>query len=92
MYLNLSTMTPNPGHEEDTAASMRRFASAARGEHGLVVCSTFKDEATGELVGIAVWESEADARAAGPAVMAAVADDDFDTWVASMTNRRLVEV
>ncbi len=92
MYVSLSTMTPNPGHEQDTAGSMQRFAAAARGQEGLVLCSTFKDMDTSELVGIAVWESEAAATAAGPALMAAVENDDFDAWVATMTNRRLHEV
>lgn len=91
MYVSLSVMRPNPGQVDATADSMRRFAAAARTQAGCVLCSTFRDEDSGELVGIAVFESQADADAAGPACLAAVEQDDFEVLVAGMENRRLVE-
>jgi hypothetical protein len=92
MYYSLSIMTVNPGHEQETIDSMHRFGDAARGEPGLHLVTTLKDIETGDLIGLAIWESEAAAKAAGPALMAAVADDDFETWVANMRNFGLVEV
>lgn len=92
MYVSLSMMKPNAGHEEDTAASMHRFAAATRAQDGLVLCSTFRDSDSTDLVGIAIWESPEAAQAAGPALMEAVAGDDFETWVQEMRNYRLTEV
>jgi hypothetical protein len=44
------------------------------------------------LYGLAVWESEDAAHAAGPALNAAVADDDFESWLAGMDHHTLTEV
>jgi hypothetical protein len=92
MFVNLSIMKANPGHDDELADSMRRFAVAARAQAGLSVCTTLRDAETGDLVGLAVWESAQAARAAGPAIMAAVADDDFETWVAESANYGLTEI
>jgi hypothetical protein len=92
MFVNVSVMKANPGHEDALADSMRRFAVAARTQPGLTMCTTLRDAETGDLVGLAIWESEQAARAAGPAIMAAVAGDDFETWVADSTNYGLSEI
>lgn len=92
MYVNLSIMRPHQDFRAETAGSMRRFAAAARTQRGCIACSTFTDGESTALYGIAVWESENAAKAAGPALMAAVADDDFETWVTEMENHRLTEV
>jgi quinol monooxygenase YgiN len=91
MYVSLSIMQPNAGHVADTVESMKGFAATARSQKGLVLCSTFQDAESSRLFGIAVWESEDAARAAGPALMATVENDDFETWGAEMENYRLVE-
>jgi len=92
MYVSLSIMKPNPGQEQATIESMHRFGDAARTQEGLRLVTTLKDPESGDLIGIALWDSEAAARAAGPALGAAVADDDFDTLVAEMRNLHLEEV
>jgi quinol monooxygenase YgiN len=92
MYVNLSVMRPNPGHEAATVDSMHRFAAAARTQDGLILCSTFRDPDSTALYGLAVWDSEQASAAARAALMAAVQDDDFDTWVADMENHHLTEV
>lgn len=51
-----------------------------------------RDTESGELVGLALWKSAAAAREAGPALIAAVEGDDFDTWFTEMNNRRLEEI
>jgi quinol monooxygenase YgiN len=92
MYVNLSVMRPNPGQDTATADSMQRFAAAARGQPGCVVCATFRDEQSGELHGLAVWESEQASADGSAACMSAVENDDFDVLVASMDNHRLIEL
>jgi len=92
MYVNLSVMRPNPGQDPATVDSMRRYAAAARAQPGCVMCSTFRDEESGALYGLAVWESEAASADAGEASMRAVQDDDFDVLVAEMENHRLIEL
>lgn len=92
MYVNISEMRPNDGYESETVESMHRYGKAAREQAGLLLVTTLKDRDSGHLFGVAVWESEDAARAAGSALMAAVAEDDFDTWMAEMSNRRLDEV
>ncbi len=70
---------------------MRRYGEAARSHAGLRFVTTLRDSASGDLVGLAVWESPEAAQAATPALHAAVKGDDFDAWVAAMRNFRLEE-
>jgi len=92
VHVSLSIVRPNPGHWDALENSMRRFAETARQQEGLVLCSTFRDSGGEQLFGIAVWESEQAAAQAGPALMASVEGDDFETWVAEMHNYGLEEV
>ena len=92
MYVNISIMKPNAGYEQQTIDSMHRFSKAARGQGGLKLVTTLRDASTGDLFGLAIWESEEAARAASSAMMAAVENDDFNTWVADMKNFWLAEV
>jgi len=92
MYVSLSVMKPNPGQDAGTADSMQRFATAARAQPGCVLCATFRNEESGDLYGLGVWESEQASADAGAACMSAVADDDFDVLVADMENHRLIEL
>jgi heme-degrading monooxygenase HmoA len=92
MYVNLSIMKPNAGHEKETIDSMHRFSEAARAQGGLKLVTTMRDADSGDLFGIAIWESEQAARAASGPLRAAVENDDFETWVADMKNFRLQEV
>ena len=46
----------------------------------MFVCPPLKDASSGELVGIAIWDSEEAFQAAGPALMKATEGDDFDSW------------
>jgi hypothetical protein len=92
VYVQLTTMAPNEGYEQQLIDSMHRFSAAARTQPGLQFTTTLRDAATGELVGLAVWVSEDAASSAAPVLMAAVEGDDFETWVGDMSNRRLDEV
>jgi len=92
MYVNLSVMKPNPGQDAATVDSMQRFAAAARVQPGCVMCATFRDQDSGELYGLGVWESEQASADGSAACMSAVAGDDFDVLVAEMGNHRLIEL
>ncbi len=85
-------MRPNPGQDVATADSMQRFAAAARAQPGCIVCATFRNEESGELYGLGVWESEQASADGSAACMSAVAEDDFDVLVADMENHRLIEL
>ena len=92
MYVNLSVMRPNPGQDAATADSMQRFAAAARAQPGCIVCATFRDEDSGELYGLGIWESPQASADGSAACMSAVENDDFDVLVAEMENHRLSEL
>jgi heme-degrading monooxygenase HmoA len=83
MYVNIVVMTPNDGYADDVRGSMERYGAAATAQTGFKHVDTIQG-ANGDVFGIAVWESEDDANAARPHLQAAVADDDFETWVADM--------
>jgi heme-degrading monooxygenase HmoA len=91
VYVSMSIMTPSEGYEQEAIGSMKRFGDAARQQPGLTFVSTLKDEASGNLVGIAVWESEEAAQAASATIRAVVANDDLGTWFSEMQNFRLLE-
>ena len=80
MFVQLSVHRPRPGMERYLIESMHRYCEAARGQRGLGSVHTLKDEATGELFGLAIWESEESFLAARPALVKAVEGDDFDSW------------
>jgi quinol monooxygenase YgiN len=92
MYVNLSVMRPNRGQDAATADSMQRFAAAARAQPGCIVCATFRDEDSGELYGLGVWDSPQASADGSAACMSAVENDDFDVLVAEMENHRLSEL
>jgi hypothetical protein len=60
--------------------SMHRYGETAKRQKGLISVHTLKDENTGELVGIAIWDSRESFLAARPALGRAVEGDDFDAW------------
>jgi hypothetical protein len=75
----VSVHSPLPEHRDAVIDSMQRYSRVAREQPGLVWTGVV-DDASGRLVGVAIWESEEAARDASPALMAEVGDDPFDTW------------
>jgi hypothetical protein len=75
----VSLHSPNPEHREAVLDSMQRYSRVARNQPGLEWTGVV-DDGSGRLVGIALWESEASATAARPALMAEVGEDPFATW------------
>ena len=71
----MSVHHPHPEHREALIASMHRYGAAIAGKPGLVSVHTLADADSPRLVGLAIFESEADferlaplARAAGEVV------------------------
>ncbi|NHB86096.1 hypothetical protein G7085_20460 [Tessaracoccus sp. HDW20] len=59
---------------------MHRYGAAIVGRPGLVSVHTLEDVGSERLVGLAIFESEADFEALAPVARAAVADDPFEVW------------
>ncbi|MEJ2293529.1 MAG: hypothetical protein P8Y23_02030 [Candidatus Lokiarchaeota archaeon] len=80
MFIHMSIHYPKPNKEHYLIDSMHRFGKAMKGKKGLIIASTTKDEDTGNLVGIAIWESKENWLVARPAMIDAVKDDSFEEW------------
>ena len=79
MFVSISVHRLKPGKEQLMIDSMRRY-SAAREAGGVQRIHELRDEGSGALVGLAIWDSKEAYEAAGPALMSAVEDDDFGDW------------
>jgi heme-degrading monooxygenase HmoA len=80
LFVNMSIHRPHSDKERLLIDSMHRYGEAAKKQHGLISVHTLKDESTGELVGLAIWDSKESFLAARPALMKATENDDFDAW------------
>ena len=79
MFVNISVHNIEPGKESVMLDSMRRYASAAVAT-GAREAHELRDELSGKLIGLAIWDSKATYESARPALAEAVAGDDFDAW------------
>jgi hypothetical protein len=77
VFAHIAIHHPKPEHSEDMLASMKRVDAAAQGAEGLVQIGAWRDERTGRLIGLALWQSKEAFEAAAPGIFAAVADDPF---------------
>jgi heme-degrading monooxygenase HmoA len=91
MIVHLSIHTPKPEHVEDVAASMGRFGAAAAGQPGLREVHTLRDESSGKLVGLAIWESREAFEAGVISMRTAVEDDPFEDWEENESEVYLLE-
>ena len=80
MFVHLAIHHPRPGKEQIIIGSMHRFGDAMRGQPGFQQVYTLRDQITGALAGLATWDSEEDWRAARPAMLEAVKDDNLEDW------------
>jgi heme-degrading monooxygenase HmoA len=80
VFVSISIHHPRQRSEQELIASMHRYGAAARTQKGLREVHTLRDQRTGVLVGLAIWENREAKTAAGPALAAATAGDDFDSW------------
>lgn len=75
----VSVHSPKPEYRAAVIDSMQRYSRVAREQPGLEWTGVV-DDASGRLVGIALWDSEDSAVAARPGLMAEVGDDPFEMW------------
>jgi len=80
MFILMSVHHPHPEHRAALIASMHRYGAAIAGRPGLVSVHTLEDAGSERLVGLAIFESEADFEALAPGARTAVADDPFEVW------------
>ena len=80
MFVSISVHRVKADAERLMIDSMHRYGEAARAAGGIREIHTLKDERSGALIGLALWESKDAYEAAGPALMEAVANDDFAAW------------
>jgi hypothetical protein len=80
MFVSISVHRIRPGKEHLMIDSMRRYEEAAREAGGIERIHKLEDETSGELIGLAIWNSKDAYEAAGPALMKAVEGDDFADW------------
>ncbi len=80
MFIHMSLHYPSPGKEEFVVDAMRRFNEAMEGKPGLQRCHNLRDERTGKLIRIAIWNSREEWEAANPDSEEAVKDDPLYEW------------
>ncbi len=79
LFVHLSVHRPKPGKAEALIEAMHRYGDAMEEYPGLREAHALRDEESGRLIGLALWESKAQWLAARPAMHAAVEDVDFES-------------
>jgi heme-degrading monooxygenase HmoA len=80
MFVSIAVHRVKPGAEQLMIDSMHRYGAAAQAAGGIRQTFTLRDERSGALVGLAIWDSEEAYAAAGQALVEAVSGDDFASW------------
>jgi len=80
MFVHMSIHTPRKGKERDLIESMHRFGNSVRGKPGCRLIHSLKDQKTGRLIGLAIWDSKEEWLAQRPVMEAAVEGDPFEEW------------
>jgi len=78
MYVTIGIHHPKPGKEGAVLEAMARFGDAQRGHKGLIMVFAWKDDATGALIGTALWDTKNDHDAARPEFAKALEGIDFE--------------
>lgn len=81
-YYHITVHHPKEGKTDALIDSMHRFGEAIKGAPGLIEVHTLRDERSGALIGMAIWESIEAMQASIHLARAAVANDPFDEWEA----------
>ncbi|HEX3052904.1 MAG TPA: hypothetical protein VHP83_19755 [Aggregatilineaceae bacterium] len=80
MFIHVAIHQPYPEKADLLAASMERFGRAMMGKPGFQRVFVLRDQQTGSLLGLAMWDSVTDWHAARSAMIAAVQDDPIGEW------------
>jgi heme-degrading monooxygenase HmoA len=79
VFVRIGIHYPGPGREKQLLDLMHRFGEAQRSQPGLREVNALRDEKTGCLVGLAIWDSKEDWLAARDRVMPLVDGVDWDS-------------
>ena len=77
MFVHMAIHRQYPEKTDELAASMSTFGSGMADQDGFEQSFVLRDQNTGWLMGLALWDSKEQWLAARPAMAAAVADVDF---------------
>jgi hypothetical protein len=80
MHVTIGYHRPLPGSEHLVIDSMHRFGKAMIGKPGFRQAFVLQNKKRGELIGVAIWDSQDAMQAARPDLDKAIAGDDFDSW------------
>ena len=80
MFVHLTIHRPRTGKEQLVIDSMHRFGEAMTGLPGLQQVYELRDQKTGALIALSIWDGEEDWRAARPTMLEAVKGDNLDEW------------
>ncbi len=80
MFVHMSIHYPRQEKEQFLIESMHRFGETAKELPGLISVNTLKDEDTGRVIGLAIWETREQWEEAMPKMHQAVKDDPFNEW------------
>lgn len=80
MFVHMSIHHPRAGQEQALIDSMHRYGQAMQAHPGFQRAHALRDQDSGRLVGLAIWDSERAWSDARTAMQAAIENDDFDAW------------
>ena len=84
MYVIMGVHHVKPGMESALLDVQVRFGKAQQGHKGLISAFVWKDDNTGALIGITLWDTKEDYDAARPEMDKALQGADFKAYDASM--------
>ncbi len=78
MFVSMTVHKAHPGKEALLLEAMHRYGAAGEGQPGLQQVHVLRDTATGELVGLTLWDDEAAMIAYRNAAQATTQNDGFE--------------
>jgi hypothetical protein len=84
MYVIMGVHHLKPGMETALLELQERFGKAQQGHKGLISAFIWKDDNTGALIGITLWDTKEDYDAARPDMDKAIQGADFRAYDTSM--------
>ena len=84
MYVVMGVHHPKAGMEKALLEVQEKFGVAQRGHPGLISAFIWKDDQTGTIVGITLWDTQADYDATRPDLDKALQGADFRTFDSSI--------
>ena len=88
MYVVMGVDHPKPGMEKALLDVQERFGKAQQGHRGLISAFIWKDDTTGVIIGISLWDTKSDYDAARPDMDKALEGSDFRSLDSSMETYR----